>query len=76
MPPLSRSGMPLERGMGAMRPSSRDRRYEEKERIGPGPLPATGILRLRGLPFGVTSEEIADWFNDEGFLQEPIPLSR
>lgn len=64
--------MGYDRNPGPLRPPPRERRFDDKDRPGPGPLPATGVLRLRGLPFGVTPDEIATWFNDAGVLQNPI----
>lgn len=49
-----------------------DRLYNEREGVAPGPLPTTGILRLRGLPFGASREDVAEWFNDSGVLLQPI----
>ena len=54
------------------RPPLRDRRQDSRDRPPPGALPATGILRLRGLPFSVSNEEITTWFNSAGVLQQPL----
>jgi heterogeneous nuclear ribonucleoprotein F/H len=51
------------------------RPYEREGPVVPGPLPTTGILRLRGLPFGASREDVADWFNDSGVLLQPINAS-
>jgi hypothetical protein len=53
-----------------------DRPYNEREGVAPGPLPTTGILRLRGLPFGASREDVAEWFNDSGVLLQPIGASK
>ena len=50
----------------------RDRRQDGRDRPPPGSLPATGVLRLRGLPFSVSNEEIAAWFNSAGVLLQPL----
>lgn len=71
-PPQGRREAGYDRSPGGMRATPRDRRYDDRERPGPGPPPATGVLRLRGLPFGVSSEEIAAWFNDAGVLQQQL----
>ena len=52
------------------------RPYNEREGNAPGPLPTTGILRLRGLPFGATREDVAEWFNDSGVLLQPINATK
>ena len=52
------------------------RSYHDREGSAPGPLPTTGILRLRGLPFGATREDVAEWFNDSGVLLQPINATK
>lgn len=41
----------------------------------PGPLPATGIVRLRGLPFTASQEEVAAWFNGLENLSKNVDLA-
>jgi len=53
-----------------------NRPYNDREGTAPGPLPTTGILRLRGLPFGATREDVAEWFNDSGVLLQPINAAK
>ena len=68
-----RSGMGVDRHSGGgMRPPPRDRRHDDRDRPPPGASPATGVLRLRGLPFSVSNEEVATWFNSAGVLQQPV----
>lgn len=70
-------GPMTERSPGRSRPPQRsERRFDDKDRPGPGPLPATGVLRLRGLPFGVSRDEVAAWFNEAGVLQQPLDLKK
>lgn len=51
-------------------------RYE-RDRLPPGmPSSETAILRLRGLPFSATREDVAAWFNSSGALNRPIDGAR
>lgn len=59
---------------GGARPAPRERRPDSRDRPPPTAPPATGVLRLRGLPFSVSHEEIATWFNSAGVLQQPVSV--
>ena len=71
---MGRASAGFERVPAGMRPPPRERRPDDRDRAGPGDPPATGVLRLRGLPFGVSPDDIAAWFNDAGVLQQPITV--
>ena len=72
MPPHAARAMPQRRPQERYdRPPPMDMPPQRMQ--GPPPAgDATGILKLRGLPFSASREDVAMWFNESGALFQPI----